>query len=163
MKRLVLLVGIPGSGKTTLAQRFISRGYQWICADEIRRELWGDAIEQKEKEKVFEIFDQRLDDLFNQGADIVVDNTNINPKNRAPILRRAAAAGYTDVQLWVLDVPLELCLQRNRERQRNVPDEIVANYHDFLQGAGKPRKHEGKIIIVRPGEKDFDYRFFNVV
>ncbi len=160
MKRLVLLVGVPGAGKTTLSKQLMDKGYVSLNADSIRQQLWGDAAEQKEPERVFEIFYERLEQSLAEQIDIVIDNTNINTKHRSPILQRAIKAGYHDIQLWILDVPLEVCLAQNRSRQRAVPDEIVVNYFNTLQGHGKPRKHEGKLVIVRPGAKPFEYRFF---
>jgi predicted kinase len=160
VKRLVLLVGVPGSGKTTIAQRLIDKGYACMNADSIRQELWGDSGDQRDPEKVFGLFYERLEEAFAEGKDIVIDNTNINTKHRSPILQRAIKAGYNDIQLWILDVPLEVCLNQNRTRERAVPDEIVVNYFNTLQGHGKPRKHEGKLVIVRRGEKPFEYRFF---
>jgi predicted kinase len=160
VKRIVLLVGVPGSGKSTVAQRLIDKGYHCLNADSIRKELFGDEGEQKDKEQVFGIFFQRLEEALKQGLDIVIDNTNINTKHRSPILQRAIQAGYEDIQLWVLDVPLETCLERNRSRQRALPDDVIINYYNALHGHGKPRKHEGKLVIVKPGVQDFQYRFF---
>lgn len=160
MKRLVLLVGIPGSGKTTLAKRLTERGFLRLCADDIRQELWGDAGDQKDPETVFNIFFQKLEEALSKSLDIVVDNTNINTKHRQPILQRAITAGYEDIQLWVLDIPLEVCLERNRSRERAVPDDIVTNMYGSVTGPGKPRSHEGKVIIVRPGLAPGEFRFF---
>ncbi|HEY9793423.1 MAG TPA: ATP-binding protein [Candidatus Obscuribacterales bacterium] len=162
MKQLVLLVGVPGSGKTTLAQRLVDRGYVWLNADQIRHEVHGDEGDQSKSEVVFGIFFSRLEEALEKGQDVVIDNTNINQKHRSPILQRAIKAGYQDIQLWVLDVPLEVCLERNKTRNRQIPDEIVTNYYNTLQGHGKPRKHEGKLVIVRPGDKDFEFKFFTV-
>lgn len=160
MKQLVLLVGIPGSGKTTLSKRLTDRGFTRLCADDIRQTLFADAGEQRDPEKVFEIFFQQLDDAFKQGLNVVVDNTNINTKHRQPILKKAIEAGYEDIQLWVLDTPLEVCIERNRARERAVPDDIVTNYYSTVTGHGMPRAHEGKIIIVRPGEGKDEFKFF---
>lgn len=160
MKKLVLLAGIPGSGKTTLSQRLVDKGFVCLNADLIRHELWGDAGDQREQEKVFEVFFQRLEQGLARCWDIVIDNTNINGKHREPIIERARQAGYTDIQIWVVDTPLEVCLERNRQRERNVPDDVVENMYRSLTGAGRPQKHEGRIIIVRPGNGAGEFRFF---
>ncbi len=160
MKKLIILVGVPGSGKTTLASKIAERGYDCLNADSIRQELWGNPADQREPERVFAIFFKKLEELLAQGRDIIIDNTNINQKQRRPIIERAANAGYTDIQLWLLDVPLDLCLERNRNRDRAVPEDIVANMFMTLNRHGRPRKEEGKLVLIRPGKGDEDYRIF---
>lgn len=158
--RLILLVGIPGSGKTTLAKKLVEKGFQRLCADDIREELYGDAAVQGDAAEVFGIFFKRLEQGLQAGKNIVVDNTNMNRKHRQPILQRAKAAGYTDIQLWCLDVPLDVCLARNKARQRLVPEDIVANMFMELNRGGRPQRSEGKIVIIRPGKDENDWRFF---
>ncbi len=155
-----MLIGIPGSGKTTLAKKIEVKGYCYINADSIREELYGSAAEQGDKEHVFNIFFERLDALMSEGKDVVIDNTNLNPKQRKPILQRAERFGYSDVQLWLLDVPLDLCLARNKSRDREVPEDIVANMFMELNRAGRPKRTEGKVVIIRPSKDGDDYRFF---
>ncbi len=159
MKKLILLIGIPGSGKTTLAQKLVEKNFKRICADDIRGELFGDAIIQGDSSQVFGIFFERLEKLLAEGADIVVDNTNLNSKQRQPILERATAAGYTDVQLWLLDVPLAVCLKRNAGRDRVVPEDIVTNYHNELNRI-RPKRSEGKLVILRPNKEGTELLFF---
>lgn len=160
MNKLVLLVGIPGSGKTTLAARLIDKGYLCLCADDIRRELLGDTTDQGNKEQVFEVFFSRMEQAMAENRDIVVDNTNINPMHRKQILERASRLSYLDVQLWILDVPLELCLARNRARGRQVPEDIVTKMHGTLTGTGRPGRHEGKLVIIKSDPKTQEFRFF---
>lgn len=106
------------------------------------------------------MFFKQLEELLSKNADIVIDNTNINTKQRKPILERATRAGYTDIQLWLLDVPLDVCLERNKSRDRAVPDDIVANMFMTLNRNGRPRREEGKLVIIRPGKDEEDYRIF---
>lgn len=160
MKRLILMIGIPGAGKTTLAKRLIAKGFHYMNADAIRAELYGDEANQGDKEEVFSIFFMRLEEALKQELDVVIDNTNLNMKQRKPILDRCQQFGYTDVQLWLLDVPLEICLQRNSQRERIVPEEIVANMYMELNRSGRPKRTEGKVMILRPGKEEFDWLFF---
>lgn len=160
MKRLILLVGIPGSGKSTLAKKLTGRGFVVLNADSVREQLYGNAAEQGDPQKVFSIIYKQLDEAMSQNQDIVIDNTNLNFKQRKPFLDRAYKAGYTDVQLWLLDVPLDTCLERNRARDRNVPEDIVANMFIELNRSGRPRREEGKLVLIRPGKDENDYRIF---
>lgn len=159
MSKLILLIGIPGSGKTTLAKILTERGFLRLSADAIRQELWGDEGEQKEPDKVFAIFFEHLDKALGENKDIVVDNTNINSRHRQPIIEKAKQAGYQDIQLWILDTPLEICLARNEARVRKVPEEIVRNMDKTLAGHGKPKRHEGRIVRVRPGKQAGEFLF----
>jgi predicted kinase len=159
MKKLILLVGIQASGKSTLALKLVDKGFKRICADDIRGELFGDPIIQGDTTKVFGIFFERLEKLLAEGVDVVVDNTNLTAKQRKPILDLAAAAGYTDIQLWLLDVPLETCLKRNAGRERVVPEEAIASYYNELNRA-RPKRSEGKLVILRPNKEGTELLFF---
>lgn len=158
-KKLIVLIGIPGAGKTTLAMKLAEKGFHYLNADAIRLELYGNEAEQGDKEEVFSIFFERLEGAMGEGMNIIIDNTNLNPKQRKPIIDRAERFGYKDVQLWLLDIPLDLCLERNKSRERVVPEDIVANMFMELNRSGRPKRMEGKVVIIRPG-KDGDYLFF---
>lgn len=160
MKRMILMIGVPGSGKTTLAKKIAEKGFHYINADGIREELYGNAAEQGDREEVFNIFFQRLEELMTVGTDVIIDNTNLNPKQRKPILERAEQFGYKDVQLWLLDVPLDVCLARNKSRERVVPEDIIANMFNELNRSGRPKRLEGKVVIIRPSKDGNDYLFF---
>ena len=160
MAKLILMVGIPGSGKSTLAKRIIAKGYHCMNADSIRQELYGEEDAQGNPEDVFKIFFERMEQAMQEEKNIVVDNTNLNPKHREQILERARKFNYSDVQLWLLDVPLEVCLERSRNRERAVADDIVTNMYMGLNKSGRPKRSEGKVVIIRPNQDGSDYLFF---
>lgn len=158
--KLIMMVGVPGAGKTTVAKKVVDKGFHYLNADQIRAELYGSEGEQGDKEQVFGIFFERLEEALKQGQSIIIDNTNLNPRQREPILERAKRYGYLDVQLWFLDVPLSLCLARNQNRERVVPEEIVTNMYNELNKNGRPKRSEGKIVIIKPSKDGNEYLFF---
>ena len=158
--KLILMVGVPGAGKTTVAKKVVDKGFHYLNADQIRAELYGSESEQGDKEKVFAIFFERLEAAMKQNLSIVIDNTNLNPRQREPILEMAKNNGYSDIQLWFLDVPLPLCLERNKNRERVVPDDIVSNMYNELNKNGRPKRSEGKVVIIKPSKEGDDYLFF---
>ncbi len=151
-----MLVGIPGSGKTTLAVKLKEKGFLPIDLDSIRAELYGKAIEQGDSQKVVGIFLERLGAILATGVDIVIDNTNLKFDHRKVIIDLAKKYTYEDIQLWILDVPLAVCLERNSKRERQVNEDVVAHMHSEFKRAGRPQATEGKIVIVRPGKTEND-------
>jgi len=151
---------VPGSGKTTLSKKIIAKGFHCMNADSIRKELYGEEITQGDAEKVFQIFFERMELSMEEKKSIIVDNTNLKPEHRKQILDRAAKFNYDDVQLWLLDVPLATCLERNRNRERVVPEDAVTHMYNELYKNGRPRRSEGKVVVIRPSPDGSDYLFF---
>jgi predicted kinase len=151
VEKLILLIGIPGSGKTTLAQNLIKKGFERLCADDIRQELYGDAAVQGDPKAVFAIFFERLTKLLDAKKDIVVDNLNVKFDHRQQIIDKAKSLNYTDIELWVLDVPLAICLERNKQRQRQVPENVIISSFNTLNKYGRPQGSEGQIITIKAG------------
>lgn len=152
-KSVILLVGVPASGKSTFAPRLEAKGYVRLSMDDLRARLLGDEAtigDSKQQKLVRDTFRKELEDLLAKGLNVLVDNTNFNGRTRKPVLDRVTAAGYTDVQLLVLDVPLEECLRRNALRKRVVAESILRMMYADLHSGGWPQASEGKVIAVSP-------------
>ena len=74
----IMLVGLPGSGKSTLTKRY--KEYKVHSSDDIREELTGDVNRQDINSLVFKILHNRVkEDLLN-GQSVIIDSTNISSK-----------------------------------------------------------------------------------
>jgi predicted kinase len=122
---IVILVGIPGSGKTTLAVNSYS--------NHVRINL--DTLRTRNRE------DEEISNALSNGRDLIIDNTNTTKKSRSKYLRMAKLFGVS-VRAVYLNCPLELALRRNtlREGKRRVPDSAVRFYYKVLQ---PPKLEEG--------------------
>jgi predicted kinase len=149
---VVLAIGLPGSGKTTWFKR---RGVTPLSSDLLRTILFDDITEQRYQGLVFSTLRSLLRArLIAKMPWNYVDATNLSPHERRQWIKMARSFGY-EVQALFFDVPLEVCLERNRRRERTVNEEIMRRMADKLR---PPSFKEGfsKIVVVRVKKSDAD-------
>jgi adenylate kinase family enzyme len=106
--KLIVLVGPPGSGKSTYREQIWSelasgaRGCSYISQDEQGRE--GSY--------------KRFQEALNQYEDIIVDRMNFDKKQRNRYIEPARKAGY-EVRIVVFHVPRETCFNRIMARENH--------------------------------------------
>src|SRR5512146_1919603 len=111
--RIVVLVGLPGSGKSTYLAK---RGLSGLSSDRIRHLLADDETDQTIHDRVFQTVRYLLRQRLAIGrAATYIDATNLTPQERAPYIGIGRAYGC-EVEALFFDVPLEVCRQRNSER-----------------------------------------------
>lgn len=140
--KAVILKWIPASGKTTYVMNNL-KGCMHINKDKLREQypnLSEKDISLKQKELI--------QTAAEEGLDIVVDNTHINPHSLARVIAFCKEVGYEDVE--VIDVFSQLvkefglkeafltCLERNSQREKRVPVSVLYSmaYQDWYDVAG---------------------------
>ena|SRR5579884_1759816 len=136
-ERLVVLVGLPGSGKSTWAARQAETA---ISSDEMRRLLADDPTDQTIHRRVFAAMRYMARVRHEVGRrTTLIDATNLSRRERRQWI---ALAGLLDCEAEAIffDTPPEVCMARNRGRLRVVPEEAMA---DMIQRLDPPMIAEG--------------------
>ena len=146
LKRVFLMCGVPGSGKSTwVRQRIGKYGGYHISRDEIRFALldkYGGDYFSHEGE-VIQTFYNRINELLvdnEEHMDIYVDATHLTRSARMNVLNKLHLDNAYVIAVW-FDIPLEICLYRNDQRdgRANVPKKTI---EDMFNRFSKPSKHD---------------------
>ena len=140
--KMTILVGVPMSGKSTLAKKIVDKniGTVILDCDMIRKMLTGES----DKHKAFNInneilvwgmFERSLNLILEEEKDVVVANTNCNLVNFKNLILKARIYNY-DVEVVFLVTPIEICIERLPENSEHMIGIIEA------MEVGKVRIHE---------------------
>jgi predicted kinase len=159
-----MLVGLPGSGKSTWAEPYLQReGYELVSSD-----AYIERIAEEMGKPYGDIFKQYIDEAtkwmhlcFDTAAknyrNLVWDQTNLSMKTRRPKLNKLLEAGY-DVVAVTFEIPAYE-LEARRMKRAGETGKVIAP--SVLESMGKtyqrPTRLEGfsKVIIVtEAGEKE---------
>lgn len=125
MKRMVIMAGISGAGKSTVAKRLFD-GWKKIDCDELKKQCVGYDV--KNPSLVHEA-SKRLEKIELTKAicgeeNFVYDTTATNAERIVCIIKEAQEFGW-QVEIVYVKVKLETALKRNASRERVVPEYIV--------------------------------------
>jgi predicted kinase len=145
-QRIVVMVGLPGCGKSTYLERL---GVTALSSDALRLLLADDATNQTIHARVFQTLRYLLRHRLAIGRPVTyVDATHLTPEERRPYVQIARWYGC-EIEAIYFDVPLDICQERNRGRNRIVPEEAMRTMAAKLV---PPRAEEGfaRITVVGP-------------
>lgn len=156
--KLYIMVGCPGSGKSTYAKKNFPNAL-YVSRDEIRFSLVKKDEEYFSKEtEVFNTFITKINEGLRQSLDVIADATHLNRASRSKLLTNLEIdKEKTEIIAVIMFTPLSICIERNENRKGTrsyVPKDVVEKmYYSFKT----PSKYEcygliDKTIIIRPEE-----------
>jgi len=154
MTKLILLIGLPGGGKSTLAKKLLAECPQMslISTDAIRGQLFGSQAVQGPWLLIWREIERQFQQAIATANTAIFDATNAQRRHRREVIAFARDLGFTHITgIWA-DTPVWLCLARNKRRSHQVPEEIILRMHRQLRDA-PPSLEEGLDSLIRLSEK----------
>ncbi len=149
MATIHVMVGIPGSGKSTFARTLSKeKGYKIISSDNIR-----DQHPEFNQSEVFKELYKEVSDEIKVGRDVILDATNSTKAVRAKIKEQLSVYDITyDLVAYYFPITYDACYKRIEARNslgidRYFPLDVLKHYYD-------------NITIV---EEDEGYKMVNVL
>jgi predicted kinase len=125
MKKAVLFIGLPGSGKTTIVNKVYGK-YNIVSADIIKSTHPNYARKHPELLHQWSVKEAevKMIDLSDKGVNICMDSGGVNNSYSLRIMSMLKDKGY-NLTLVYVDTPLNVCIERNKKRERNIPEYVI--------------------------------------
>ena len=149
-KRVWLLSGLPGSGKSTWIKRRLEeqQGGFWVSRDAVRFSMVREDEPYFEREN--EVFNEWISQICMALCnplieDIYIDATHLNDRSREKTLSRLPKENINKITNVVFLVPIEICLERNAQRSGRevVPESVIRNMEKSFK---MPKKYSTMIV-----------------
>ncbi len=139
---LVALVGVSGSGKSEFARRHFP-ATSVLSSDFFRGLVSDDENDQSASPAAFEALYFVASKRLAAGRLTVVDATNVQAEARRALVKLARDHDVLPVAI-VLDLPLSVCVERNRSRaDRDFPAQVLHRQADQLRRSLRQLEREG--------------------
>ena len=137
MAKLIVLSGVPGSGKSFFSQRFkeLRKGHVYIVSsDDIRDKVAGNQQDLSQDKLVWKLFYglTRVFGMDEEGT-VILDATNSICKYRTSIVEPFRKL-FQEIDLVAFDIDKDLVRKQNRERPFPVPDDVLEMLIEKYEG-----------------------------
>lgn len=152
--KLLILCGIPFSGKTTLAKALVSiKGYTRIDLDEVKFKMLGsqvtnDKINQSGWDRIYQDMYRQIKQALMDGKTVVHDTGNFTKYERDLVKKIADDLGITSVTIYV-DIPVREAKKRLlSNRTSNIRFDVSdADFESAVKEMEPPSLPENYIVF----------------
>lgn len=134
MQKIILTIGIPGSGKSTWARNEIAKDPDNWCRinnDDIRA-MMNDSVWSKDYEKfITETRNFILREALKRGKNVIIDNLNINKRHfdDAVTMAKSVNGDYQVMeQVFFIDVEEAIARDAKREGKAKVGEQVIRKW-----------------------------------
>ena len=129
MTSVIISIGVPGSGKSTVMRKIAEWGsFEITGPDAIRLEKHNDETDHADDQAIWVELRSRVAAAMKAGKTIVIDSTFHTKQRRVHFLEFARANGAARIEALYFDIPLEMLLSRASGRHESGGKETSLDY-----------------------------------
>ena len=176
MAKIIIMSGLPASGKSTAAQALLNGGGNFVRLnkDLLRTMLHFDKFNHTNEGHTWNAEVSLAVFFLTSNINVVIDDTNLNPKT---MQRWKDLAKQLDVKIQYadMDVGVEECIERDSKREKRVGKHVIEKmalqYKGYLKGErviicdldGTMCNIDHRLHFVQGEKKDWDSFFNNMM
>ena len=137
-KNIILTVGIPASGKSTWRETFLKENSKYVCVsrDDFRFMLRNEPMLTPNGESMItDLVEATIKKSIDNGFGVIVDQTNVNIRYLDKMVSFCEKLG--DVTFIVFDIALDDAIERDKNRERSVGEEVIRRMYENFQNMKK--------------------------
>lgn len=137
---IIVLKGLPASGKSTWAKEFVSKNPGWfrVNKDDLRSMMHEGKWSKGNEKQVLLVRDASINAALACGYNVIVDDTNFAPQH-IEVIKNIADQHNANFEVKYFDVPLVDCLVRNQTRTNRVPEHVIIDMYNKYVFPAKPK------------------------
>lgn len=136
--KILILQGLPASGKSTYAKELVTKEpnlWKRVNKDDLRAMLSNKVYNQKTENFVLSVRDSIIINSLSEGYNVIVDDTNFAQKHLDRINQIASTFKDVEVEIKFIDTPLYECIERDSKRgEYSVGKKVILQmYNQYLR------------------------------
>jgi predicted kinase len=137
MRKVILMRGLPASGKSTYAKQLVDEApnvYKRINRDDLRMMFDNGYTSNGNEKFVRKVRDILIIKALEEGKSVVVDDTNLSDRNFTRISQLVADYSKqhnenVTVEVKEFDTPVNECIERDAKREKPVGEKVIRQMH----------------------------------
>ena len=142
--KILMLKGLPASGKSTYAKGLVSKNHNWVRVnkDDLRAMMNNGEFSGKLEKQVIKTEREIAENALKIGKNVVIDDTNFNPIHEE-YFRDLAVRYGAEFEIKFFDTPLEICMVRDNKRPNGVGETVIRRmYNQYLKPEPAVYEHD---------------------